>query len=30
MAYVTLTKENIKDEHICCAFSEKNVPRAMN
>ncbi len=23
MAYVTLTKENIKAEHICCAFSDK-------
>jgi len=23
MAYVTLTKENIKDEHICCAFCDK-------
>ncbi|MBU0970474.1 MAG: GNAT family N-acetyltransferase [Proteobacteria bacterium] len=23
MAYVTLTKENIGDEHICCAFSDK-------
>jgi hypothetical protein len=23
MAYVTLTKENIRDEHICCAFSDK-------
>ena len=23
MTYVTLTKENIKDEHICCAFSGK-------
>jgi GNAT superfamily N-acetyltransferase len=23
MAYVTLTGENINDEHICCAFSDK-------
>jgi hypothetical protein len=23
MAYVMLTKENIKDEHIGCAFSDK-------
>ncbi len=23
MPYLTLTKENIKDEHICCAFSDK-------
>ncbi|MFH0782349.1 MAG: N-acetyltransferase [Pseudomonadota bacterium] len=23
MAYLTLTKYNIKDEHICCAFSDK-------
>ena len=21
--YITLTKENIADEHICCAFSDK-------
>jgi len=24
MAYITLTKENIDKEHICCAFSDKN------
>jgi hypothetical protein len=23
MACITLTKENIRDEHICCAFSNK-------
>ncbi len=23
MAYVTLTKETVKNEHICCAFSDK-------
>ncbi len=23
MAYITLTKDNIRDEHICCAFSDK-------
>ena len=23
MAYLTLTNDNIKDEHICCAFSDK-------
>lgn len=23
MAYLTLTKDNIKDKHICCAFSDK-------
>ena len=23
MEYLTLTKDNIKDEHICCAFSDK-------
>lgn len=23
MMYVTLTEENIKDEHICCAFSDR-------
>ncbi len=23
MAYLTLTKDNIKNEHICCAFSDK-------
>lgn len=23
MTYLTLTRENIKDEHICCAFSDK-------
>ena len=23
MAYLTLTKDNIKDEHICFAFSDK-------
>ncbi len=22
MEYLTLTKDNIKDEHICCAFSD--------
>ena len=21
--YITLTKENIEKEHICCAFSDK-------
>lgn len=23
MAYITLTRENIEDQHICCAFSDK-------
>ena len=23
MTYITLTQDNIKDEHICCAFSDK-------
>ena len=23
MAYITLTKENIETEHICCAISDK-------
>ena len=22
--YITLSKENINKEHICCAFSDKN------
>lgn len=28
MAYITLTKENIKDEHICCAFSDKKCAQS--
>ena len=27
MAYITLTKENIDSEHICCAFSEKKCSK---
>jgi len=23
MAYISVTKENIETEHICCAFSDK-------
>lgn len=28
--YITLTKENIADEHICCAFSDKNAKIVMS
>lgn len=28
--YITLTKENIGTEHICCAFSDKNARKAMS
>ena len=28
MAYITLTKENINSEHICCAFSDKKCAKS--
>jgi GNAT superfamily N-acetyltransferase len=28
MTYIILTKENIKDEHICCAFSDKKCAKS--
>lgn len=28
--YITLTKENIADEHICCVLSDKNAKIVMS
>lgn len=28
--YITLTKENIANEHICCAFQIRNARIVMN
>lgn len=28
MAYITLTKDSIKDEHICCAYSDKKCSQS--
>jgi GNAT superfamily N-acetyltransferase len=28
MTYITVTKENLKDEHICCAFSDRKCAQS--